>query len=229
MILNRFKERVLYKTPASYITNHAVLNGFEFYVDKRTIIPRSFIPGLILNDELLDLIGEPELVHNVLDLCTGNGSIAIIAAHYFSDSHVVASDIDPAALEVANINVNNYGLQNQIELIKSDLFTELQGRKFDLILSNPPYVDAAIMKGLTKEYTYEPQHALFGGENGLIFVKQIIDQASQYLTENGVLIIEMGDNVEELESMYPDLEFIWLKSIDFGEGVVLALTKQQLC
>lgn len=229
LILNRFKQRVVSKLPASYITNHARLHDYDFYVDKRVIIPRSFIPELILNNDLEPFMADPDSVENILDLCTGNGSIAIIAADYFAESNVVASDIDLNALDVAKINVNKHHLNERVELVNSNLFAGLKGRKFDLILTNPPYVDQRRMSTLTKEYLFEPQHALFGGDDGLEFVQQIIEQAPEYLTDDGLLVVEMGDNAEELEALYPNIEFIWLETAPDEHGYVFIVNKQQLC
>lgn len=227
-ILDVLLLRVADKLPAPYITNEANFHGYSFYVDQRTIIPRSFIAEIILQDGLDDFIEHPELIHNVLDLCTGNGSLAIIASDYFYDSETIAVDIDSSALEVAQININNYGLDEKITTIQSDLFSELgDSIKFDIILSNPPYVDSSRMDELPPEYTHEPQIALFGGENGLFLVSKIINNAKDYLTEYGILVVEMGDNRMELEEMYPDLPFIWL-STKSGEGFVFVLSKADL-
>ncbi len=227
-ILQRFKERVVTRIPAPYITNEALLQGYSFYVDKRVIIPRSFIPEIILNDGLAPWIEHPKLVHNVLDLCTGNGSIAIIAADYFPNSHVIASDIDEDALSVAKINIERHRMKDRVSVLKSNLFSSLGSYRFDLILTNPPYVDKARMDQLTPEYLFEPKHALFGGENGLETVQQIIELAPLFLNEHGVLVVEIGDNREELEEMYPRLPFVWLETIS-GDGFVFVITRSDLC
>ena len=226
-ILQCFHKRAVNCTPAPYITNHALFQGYDFYVDERVIIPRSFIPEIMLNDGLLPWVEHPELVRSVLDLCTGNGSIATIAADYFYDSEVIASDIDNDALEVATINIKNHQLEDRVSLISSDLFENLEGYKFDLILTNPPYVDQRCMDELTAEYLFEPQHALSGGESGLELVEQILNQAPDFLTEHGVLVVEMGDNKEDLEDLYPNLPFTWLDTTS-GDGFVFILTRQDL-
>lgn len=229
IILERIKRRVDERIPLSYITNEAYLQGYSFYVDKRVIIPRSFIAEHIVNNQLDEWIEHPELVNNVLDLCTGNGSLATIAAHHYYDAEVVASDISEDALDVATINIERNQVTDRVTLIKSDLFNELGDyfETFDLILTNPPYVDTRRMESLPKEYLYEPNLALFGGADGLEFVDKILKQSKYYLSDFGVLVVEMGDNRFELEQMYPDLPFKWLESVS-GDGVVFVLTKADL-
>ena len=229
IILERIKRRVDERIPLSYITNEAYLQGYSFYVDKRVIIPRSFIAEHIVNNQLDEWIEHPELVNNVLDLCTGNGSLATIAAHHYYDAEVVASDISEDALDVATINIERNQVTDRVTLIKSDLFNELGDyfETFDLILTNPPYVDTRRMELLPKEYLYEPNLALFGGADGLEFVDKILKQSKYYLSDFGVLVVEMGDNRFELEQMYTDLPFKWLESVS-GDGVVFVLTKADL-
>ncbi|AUR52485.1 50S ribosomal protein L3 N(5)-glutamine methyltransferase [Aquella oligotrophica] len=229
IILERIKRRVDERIPLSYITNEAYLQGYSFYVDKRVIIPRSFIAEHIVNNQLDEWIEHPELVNNVLDLCTGNGSLATIAAHHYYDAEIVASDISEDALDVASINIERNQVTDRVTLIKSDLFNELGDyfETFDLILTNPPYVDTRRMESLPKEYLYEPNLALFGGTDGLEFVDKILKQSKYYLSDFGVLVVEMGDNRFELEQMYPDLPFKWLESVS-GDGVVFVLTKADL-
>lgn len=228
-LLNVIKKRAIDKIPAPYITKQAICQGYEFFVDERVIIPRSFIAEIIVNDGLLTWVDHPELVHNVLDLCTGNGSIAIIAADHFYASNIVAADIDANALEVAKINVEKHESADKIKLIKSDLFKNLNKYKgkFDLILTNPPYVDSECMGLLTSEYKHEPHLALAGGNDGLLLIDTILREAVEYLTELGVLVVEMGDNVNELENKYPDTPFQWLETKS-GEGFVFLLTKADL-
>lgn len=228
LIAERFKTRVKQQIPAPYITNEAMLQGYSFYVDARAIIPRSFIPELILDDKLLPWLEQIDTVNNVLDLCTGNGSIAIIAADYFYHSAVIAADIDPCALEVAKINLEKYQLEDRVHLVQSDLWNNIPPQiKFDVILTNPPYVDRIRMDSLTQEYLHEPQHALFGGDNGLSFIQRILNNATSHLNKNGILIVEMGDNRDELEEMYPELAFTWIESKS-GDGFVFVLTAEQL-
>lgn len=229
LILNRIKERVETRMPLAYITNEAFLQGYSFYVDQRVIIPRSFIAEIILNNQLASWIEYPELVHTALDLCTGNGSLATIMADYFFDAMIIASDISDSALEVAKINVERNQVESQVTLLKSDLFNQLNAYrgKFDLIVTNPPYVDSRREKLLAPEYDYEPRLALFCDNNGLNLVERILREAKHYLTEFGVLVVEMGDNRTELEGMYPDLPFTWLETIS-GDGFVFVLTYADL-
>jgi ribosomal protein L3 glutamine methyltransferase len=227
LILNRFKQRVVEKLPAAYITNHAQIQNYSFYVDKRVIIPRSFIPEILLNDDLVPWINNLENVNNILDLCTGNGSIAIIASDYFATAQVVAADISSEALEVASININNYQLQQKIQLIKSDLWTNIPDIKFDIIFSNPPYVDKLRMDSIKDEYLHEPKIALYGGDSGLDLVVEIINKASSFLTNDGILVVEIGDNQNELEELFPNLPFMWLNTTS-GDGFVFLLTKTEL-
>lgn len=221
--------RVVDRIPASYITKEAVYLGYKLYVDKRVIIPRSYIGELILNNNLDDYIEHPELVHSVLDLCTGNGSLAIIATEYFYDSQVVAVDIDSDALDVAKINAERYGLEDSITLIESDLFTNLHEYKhaFDIIITNPPYVDTLKMNSLPEEYLYEPRVSLAGGDDGLLLVDRIVKNARHYLSDFGILVLEMGDNRSELEKKYNGLDFKWLDT-ENGDGFVFVLTKYDL-
>lgn len=223
------EKRVIDRLPAPYITNEANFLGYKFYVDSRVIIPRSYIAEIILDNGLQDFIEHPELVHNVLDLCTGNGSLAIIAADYFYDSYVIATDIDQNALDVAKINITKYDLDSVIELRQSNLLANLSDctHKFDLIMTNPPYVDKNIMQTLPDEYLHEPQISLFGGENGLQLIDTILKNAGQYLTEFGILVLEMGNNKDELETLYDGLEFKWLDTKG-GDGFVFVLTKNDL-
>ena len=223
------EKRVIQRLPAPYITNDAYFLGYKFYVDTRVIIPRSYIAEILLDGRLDEFIEHQELVHNILDLCTGNGSLAIIAADYFYDSHVVASDIDHDALAVAKINIATYNHSDAIELHHSNLFENLTNFKhtFDLILTNPPYVDDLRMATMPQEYLHEPHLSLAGGENGLTLIDNILKNARDYLNNFGVLVVEMGDNKQEIEKTYPDLNFKWLENND-GNGFIFVLTKQDL-
>lgn len=226
-ILTMVNQRIQTKLPLAYITNQAICQGYSFYVDHRVIIPRSFIAELMVNNALEDIIPHNELIHNVLDLCTGNGSLAIIASDIYPDAKIIASDISHSALEVAQINVSQYHLSNRVTLIQSDLFTNIPAMKFDLIITNPPYVDQVCMSELKTEYSHEPYMALAGGIDGLDLIKQIILKANNYLSDTGLLIIEMGNNVEELEVIFPNLPIIWLNTTS-GDGFVFAIHKLDL-
>ncbi len=222
-------QRIIERLPAPYITNEAHFLGYSFFVDKRVIIPRSYLAEIILNGQLDPYFEHLELVHDVLDLCCGNGSISIVVADYFYESKVIASDINDDALDVALINIQKYGLEQNIKPINSDLFNNLTGfkNKFDLIITNPPYVDSKTMSALPKEYLHEPFNALSGGNDGLMLVKQIIQLASLYLTDFGILVVEMGNNKEELELEFPMLSITWLETSD-NNGFVFVVTKQEL-
>lgn len=228
-ILAIIEKRAKEKIPAPYLTHEAICQGYSFYVDERVIIPRSFLAEIMVNDQLQPWIEHPELVNNLLDLCTGSGALAIIAANHFYDSSVVASDINASALEVAKINVEKYGLEDRIDLVKSNLFAKLSKYKgkFDLILTNPPYVDAECMNALTPEYLHEPQIALSGGDDGLELIDVILTEAKHYLTDFGILVVEMGDNKYELIDKYPNLPFTWLET-QSSDGFVFVLTRKDL-
>ncbi len=229
LLIDVIEKRIVERIPAAYLQKKAVLLGYEFYVDQRVIIPRSFIAEIIQNQQLSQWIEYPELVNNALDLCTGNGSLAVIMADNFYVSNVVAADISHDALAVAAINVDSYDLNDRIELINSDLFGDLSDYlgMFDLIVTNPPYVDKARMDSLSRESLHEPRLALSGGDSGLELVDKILRQAKHYLNEFGILLLEMGDNRFELEDLYPDLPFTWLET-ESGDGFVFVLTKQDL-
>ena len=180
-VLNIIQRRVEQRIPAAYLTHQAFLGDFSFYVDERVIVPRSFIAELLL-EQLSPWIAEPEEIGSVLDLCTGSGCLAILAAHAFPNASVDAVDLSPAALAVAERNVADYGCRTACSLIESDLFAKLDGRKYDLIISNPPYVDAESVAALPQEYLHEPTMALGSGHDGLDATRVILEQAAQHLT-----------------------------------------------
>lgn len=221
LIERRVKERV----PVAYLTRHARQGDFDFYVDERVIVPRSFIAEL-LGEPLRPWIEYDELVHNVLDLCTGSGCLAIQAACHYPDAVVDAVDISLDALEVAAVNVEDYGLQERVNLIHTDLFEGLEGR-YDLIITNPPYVDAESVAVLPPEYRHEPEPALGSGEDGLDAVRRILPQAAHFLNPHGVLLAEIGHNRDALEAAFPELPFVWLDTSG-GDGFVFLLTREQL-
>ena len=211
--------------PVAYLTRHARQGDFDFYVDERVIVPRSFIAEL-LGEPLRPWIEYDELVHNVLDLCTGSGCLAIQAACHYPDAVVDAADISLDALEVAAVNVEDYGLQERVNLIHTDLFEGLEGR-YDLIITNPPYVDAESVAVLPPEYRHEPEPALGSGEDGLDAVRRILPQAAHFLNPHGVLLAEIGHNRDALEAAFPELPFVWLDTSG-GDGFVFLLTREQL-
>ncbi|GAB7129284.1 50S ribosomal protein L3 N(5)-glutamine methyltransferase [Silvimonas sp. JCM 19000] len=223
VIQRRAEERI----PAAYLTKEAFLGEYRFYVDERTIVPRSFIAELLREDALEPWIEHPELVHRALDLCTGSGCLAILMADYFPDAEIDAVDLSSDALDVAEINVLEYDLGGRIHLIDSDLFTELAGETYDLIISNPPYVDAHSMEELPHEYTHEPEMALGSGEDGLDITRRIIEAGTTMLTSHGVMVVEIGHNRDVLEEAYPELPFVWLDTSS-GDGFVFLLTRQML-
>ncbi|WP_416191063.1 50S ribosomal protein L3 N(5)-glutamine methyltransferase [Neisseria sp. CCUG12390] len=224
-VLALVERRVTERLPVAYLTNQAWQGDFDFYVDERVIVPRSFIYEL-LGEPLTPWIEYPELVNRALDLCTGSGCLAIQMAHHYPAAEIDAVDLSLDALEVAAINVEEYGLEDRISLIHTDLFEGLDGT-YDLIVSNPPYVDAESVDTLPDEYLHEPELALGSGEDGLDATCQIILHAAKFLNPRGVLLVEIGHNREVLEAAYPELPFTWLETSG-GNGFVFLLTREQL-
>ncbi|MGB9093542.1 MAG: 50S ribosomal protein L3 N(5)-glutamine methyltransferase [Gallionella sp.] len=225
-VLNIIHRRVEHRIPAAYLTHQALLGEFSFYVDERVIVPRSFIAELLF-EQLRPWIAQPEAIRSVLDLCTGSGCLAILAAHAFPEAGVDAVDLSAAALAVAERNVADYQLQDRISLIESDMFARLDGKRYDLIISNPPYVDAASVAALPQEYLHEPRLALGSGQDGLDATRVILAQAAQHLSENGILVVEIGHNRDALEAAYPDLPFTWL-DVSAGDQFVFMLHRNDL-
>lgn len=224
-LLQLIHRRVEERIPVSYLTHQAWQGEYEFYVDERVIVPRSFIYEL-LGEPLKPWIEYEELIHNALDLCTGSGALAIQMAHVYPEATIDAVDISLDALEVAGINVEAYGLEDRIHLIHTDLFTGLE-KTYDLIVSNPPYVDAESVAELPEEYLHEPELALGSGIDGLDITRQIIQQAAKYLNPQGVLLVEIGHNRDVLEQAFPELPFTWLNTSG-GDGFVFLLTREDL-
>lgn len=225
-LLALLKQRVDKRIPVAYLTHEAWLGDFRFYVDERVIVPRSFIAELI-REQFAPWIADTKIVTGVLDLCTGSGCLAILATHAFPDAVVDAVDISPAALEVAQRNVADYGLEDRINIIKSDLFSNLTGKQYDVIISNPPYVDAPSMAALPPEYRHEPQLALGSGADGLDATREILEHAADHLNPNGLLVVEIGHNRPALEAAYPNLPFIWLE-VSAGDEFVFMLRREDL-
>ena len=219
-LLEIYRRRCEERLPAAYLTNEAWLGEHRFYVDDRVIVPRSFIAEL-LDDQLAPWIDDPWAIESALDLCTGSGCLAILTALAFPNAEVAAVDLSEHAIAVAERNVADYGLYDRIELIQSDAFKNIEGRKFDLIVSNPPYVNAESVAALPPEYLHEPELALGSGEDGLDFTRIILREAKKHLTENGILIVEIGHNREALETAYPKLPFTWLDTAAGDEYVFL--------
>jgi ribosomal protein L3 glutamine methyltransferase len=218
------QERIHTRKPAAYLTQEAWLQGVPFYIDERSIVPRSFIAELLAEggiDYWLD-----EHTQRVLDLCTGNGSLAVLAAMTYPDVTVIGADLSADALAVARINVDRHHLANRISLVQSDGLSSVLGL-FDLILCNPPYVCAASMQALPAEFLAEPTLALAGGEDGMDFIRQLFQDAPAHLNERGVLVLEIGNEREHFENAFPKLEAIWLET-SAGEDQVLLVTRHTL-
>jgi ribosomal protein L3 glutamine methyltransferase len=220
------ERRVTERVPTAYLVREAWLGDFKFYVDERVIVPRSFIAEL-LREQLTPWVENPEEVTAAADICTGSGCLAILAAYAFPNAEVDAVDISDNALAVAQRNVSDYGLENQVNLIKSDMLAALKGRQYDVILSNPPYVDAPSMEALPQEYRQEPGLALASGEDGLEHTHNLINHAAQHLHPGGLLVVEIGHNRDVLEAAYPHLPFTWLE-VNAGDEFVFLLTREQL-
>ncbi|MBT5796049.1 MAG: 50S ribosomal protein L3 N(5)-glutamine methyltransferase [Porticoccaceae bacterium] len=223
-IRSLFRRRVDERIPAPYITGQAWFCGLPFMVDQRVLIPRSPIAGLITN------YFEPWLQSNpkrILDLCAGGGCIGISCAYGFDEAEVVLSDISADAIVVANINIDNHKLGKRVVAIQSDLFEGLKGRDFDLIISNPPYVDQADLDNMPEEFRHEPELALASGCDGLDFTRRLLQQAHEYLSEDGLLIVEVGNSGEALERAFPAVPFMWFEFAE-GDSGVFMLTQAQL-
>ena len=217
-------ERIETRKPAAYLTHEAWLQGVPFYVDERAIVPRSFIAELIADGSIDPWLSDR--TRWVLDLCTGNGSLAVLAAMAWPDVTVEAADISPAALEVARINVDKHGLADRVHLRLSDGLQALKG-PYDLVLCNPPYVNSHSMAQLPAEYLAEPQLALAGGADGMDFIRALLRDAPARMSEHGVLVLEIGNEREHFERAFPRLECVWLET-SAGEDQVLLLTHAAL-
>lgn len=225
-LLDLITQRITQHTPTAYLVKEAWLQGFKFYVDERVIVPRSFIAEL-LESGLQAWIEYPELIHTAADICTGSGCLGVLLANTFPDAQIDVVDISHDALAVANINIANYGLEQQVHAIQSDMFSALTGKTYDLIISNPPYVDAPSMAKLPEEYRNEPQLALGSGADGLDHTHTLLREAAKHLNDDGILVVEIGHNRDALLDAYPDLPFTWLQ-VESGNQFVFLLTKEQL-
>lgn len=224
-------ERVNTRKPAPYLTKRAYIQGVPFYVDERVIVPRSYIGELLMSDlfggDDFTLVDDPMEVGRVLDLCTGSGSLAILASRVFPSARIDAVDLSADALEVAALNIAEAELDDRIALYQGDLFAPLGSRHYDVIITNPPYVAADEMAELPPEYQHEPEMALAGGEDGLDIVRRILAAAGRHLVPDGGLLCEIGTGREALEAEFEDTDFLWLETAEsFGE--VFWLTKSQL-
>ncbi len=225
-VLAVIERRIKARLPAAYLTHEAWLGDFRFYVDERVIVPRSHIAEL-LREQLNPWVSDPWAIGRVLDLCTGSGCLAILAAHAFPEAVVDAVDISSDALAVAQRNVADYGLEDRLNLIESDAFAGIAGRKYDVIISNPPYVNAESMDALPHEYRQEPELALASGEDGLDFTRIILSRAAEHLNPGGVLVVEIGHNRDALEAAFPDTPFTWLDT-EAGDRYVFMLRREEL-
>ena len=224
-ILHLMQARVTTRQPLAYLTHEAWFSGLPFYVDERVLVPRSPVAELIEEDFQPWI--EPHRVHQVLDLCTGSGSLAITMALAFPEAEVDAVDISEDALAVAAINVERYDLKDSVHLIHSDLFSDLKKKKYDLIVSNPPYVAEADYKDLPAEYTFEPVLALKSGHDGMDVLRRLLNEAADYLAPGGILVVEVGYLQSAVEQALPQYPFTWIQLENGGEGVFL-LTAEEL-
>jgi len=230
-VLDLIERRIRTRKPAAYLFKRIYMRGVPFYIDERAIVPRSYL-GEILNGETFagedySLLGDPLRIRRVLDLCTGSGCLAILAALRFPNAKVDAVDVSADALKVAGKNVTRHGLKDRLRLLRGDLFAPVQAARYDLIVANPPYVDAKGMARLPPECRHEPALAFDGGSDGLTIVRKIIDQAARHLAPNGGLLCEVGRGRKAVERAYPKLEFLWLDTED-STGEVFWLDAQHV-
>ena len=231
MLAGIIRARVENRTPAAYLVKRAYIHGLSFHVDERVIVPRSYIGELmfsgIFGGEDAPLIEDVSQVTSVLDLCTGSGCLAIIASGIFPEAEVDAADLSPDALDVARINLAEHGVEDRITLLQGDLFEAVEGRTYDLIISNPPYVAGPEVQAFPPEYGHEPIMAHLGGDDGLDIVRRILAEAPDHLNPGGGLLCEIGTGRERLVDEYPHLDFLWLDT-EQSEGEVFWITREQL-
>ena len=227
-VLENYRQRLSKRKPAAYITREAWFAGLSFYVDERVLIPRSPIAELI-QQQFSPWI-DADRVGRVLDLCTGSGCIAVACAYVFDQAEIIASDVSKDALDVAAINRGNHGLEDRLQLIESDLFEHIPEQKFDIIVSNPPYVSEHEMEQLDREFSFEPGSGLAAGQTGMDIVVPLLQQAGRYLSDHGILVVEVGYSQPALVQLLPEVPFTWLEFAHGGEGVFLLTAEQvQAC
>jgi ribosomal protein L3 glutamine methyltransferase len=225
-VLELLQQRIARRLPAAYLTHEAWQAGLRFYVDERVLVPRSYFADLLVNG-FAPWVEDPNAIGNALDLCTGSGCLAILMAHAFPNAKIEAADISADALEVAKRNVADYGLEQRVHLVKSDLFAGLGRRRYDFILSNPPYVTTQAMHELPPEYRHEPAGALAAGDDGLDIVRRILAGAANHLKSGGLLTVEVGHNRDIVEAAVPELPLIWLDTTS-SEGKLFMLRREDL-
>jgi ribosomal protein L3 glutamine methyltransferase len=223
MLAERIERRVTSRKPSAYLTGRSYIQGVRFHVDERVIVPRSHIGEILfaeyLNENGSSFLPEPMLVESAVDICTGSGCLAVLAAKFFPNARIDAVDLSADALAVAAINVEAHEVEDQVELLEGDLFAPLEGRTYDLIITNPPYVDHAALEGYPPEYQAEPRIAHDGGEDGLDLVRRILSDAPRFLNPGGGLLCEIGSGREILEEEFPHLEFSWIETAQSQDAV----------
>ena len=225
-VLELLQQRIARRVPAADLTHEAWQAGLRFYVDERVLIPRSYFAELLV-DGFAPWIEDPYSIDSALDLCTGSGCLAILMAHAFPNAKIDAADISDEALAVAKRNVSDYALQKRVKLVQGDLFAGLGRRRYNFILSNPPYVTAQAMRDLPPEYRHEPENALAAGADGLDIVRRILADAASHLKPGGLLAVEVGHNKEIVEAAFPELPITWLDTPS-GEGKLFMLRREDL-
>jgi len=225
-LLNNLRQRVVQRLPTAYLVQEAWLGPFRFFVDQRVIVPRSYFAELLENG-FAPWIEDAQAVDATLDLCTGSGCLAILMAHAFPNATVDAIDISADALAVAHRNISDYELEARVQAIESDLFAAVKGKRYDLILSNPPYVTTEAMNALPAEYRHEPALALAAGPDGLDVVRRILAEAGEHLNPGGMLAVEVGHNQDLVTAAFPDLPAVWLDT-EHAEGKIFLVTREDL-